>query len=649
VGTPPALVYVLPSTVSTSTWVVGAWGCNQSYNLLTLPGNCNATRGGVFDNSTSSTWDEKGNYGLKVEEYLGEKVEGEFGFDDVDLGYTGSGVSLQNTTVAWFIDQIFAVGMFGLSYRPTNFSLAAWDMVPSFLGTLYAEKKIPSLSYGYTAGAYYRKDAGGQGSLVLGGYDRSLFVPNSLVFPFNEDQSVDLTVGLQGIYASNILSTNALFSGSVTAKLVKRSAILTQNNGTETSTTATSIAKNASPATQTSRVFTAVATTNPSSSTNLLPTPSPFFIDSTTSHVWLPEEACSQFEKAFGLVHDSDSDLYLVNDTQHEALLALNPSITFSLTLTYTVGSASAPVINITFPYAAFDLWVTWGYNISGPSRYFPIRRAANNTQYVLGRTFLQEAYLYVDNNYQNFTVSQRVWPYPVNSEILPQEIITHFISPAVYVAMGVSIAVFLALATFSIWLYLRRKRLAEERRKEEEAEAARKAKEEEDTIVPDPFATPDGVINEIYTEKWYPPLLDGMLLPFSGAEVDGSHASERRYELGRGMEGIEGRHELEAPHGLSQAPGSEEGNESTRSESKSERKSVDVTETEVSRNTETRGGSEAGIRSPREHVSPESTNRGGERAILGGEDPVSPMSPNPNQNMPVKLQNDRHLIYGFF
>jgi hypothetical protein len=90
--------------VSTSTWVVGAWGCNQSYNLLTLPGNCNATRGGVFDNNTSSTWHEKGNYGLKVEEYLGEKVEGEFGFDDVDLGYTGSGVSLQNTTVVWFID-----------------------------------------------------------------------------------------------------------------------------------------------------------------------------------------------------------------------------------------------------------------------------------------------------------------------------------------------------------------------------------------------------------------------------------------------------------------------------------------------------------------------------------------------------------------
>ena len=148
--------------------------------------------------------------------------------------------------------------MFGLSYGD-EFLTGSVGYGTELSWHSYTEKKIPSLSYGYTAGAYYRKDAGGQGSLVLGGYDRSLFVPNSLVFPFNEDQSVDLTVGLQGIYASSVLSSNAVFSGSGTAKLVKRSAILTQNNGTESSTTTTSIAKTASPATQTSRVSTAVA------------------------------------------------------------------------------------------------------------------------------------------------------------------------------------------------------------------------------------------------------------------------------------------------------------------------------------------------------------------------------------------------------
>jgi hypothetical protein len=47
-------------------------------------------------------------------------------------------------------------------------------------------------------------------------------------------------------------------------------------------------------------------------------------------------------------------------------------------------------------------------------TRYFPIRRAANETQYVLGRTLLQEAYLIVDYERANFTVAQAVFPDPL-------------------------------------------------------------------------------------------------------------------------------------------------------------------------------------------------------------------------------------------
>lgn len=170
---------------------------------------------------------------------------------------------------------------------------------------------------------------------------------------------------------------------------------------------------------------------------------------------------------------------------------------------------------------------------------------------------------------------------------------------------------------------------------------------------MPDPFATPDGVINELHTEKLETPELFGRLLPFNGAEVDGSHASERRYELGRGMEGIEGRHELEAPHGISQAPAPVPSSTSQRSASVYSRKSVSPeetevsgrTETEVSGRTETDRGTEAGSMSPMEPVSPESSG-GSSRGLLGDEDPVSPQSPD---GRPVKLQNDRHLIYGFF
>jgi Eukaryotic aspartyl protease len=666
VGTPPSLVYVLPSTSATETWVVGWMGCNSSWNPF-VPPDCENARGKTFNNQ-STTWHRRGDYFLKAEEYLGINPSAEFGFDTVVVGYAGSGVGLSNTTAAWFLDNDFAVGMFGLSYRPTNFSLSPWDMTPSYLTQLYDQKIIPTLSYAYTAGAHYMFDQGipGRGSLVLGGYDKSLFQPNNVVFPFNDDQSYDLTVRLEGIYVSNIsASTNSTSN----VKIRKNVSYLIRENANDTSSTVTTASTGVpSPLTRTLplTIPTDMSLTIETSSSptvapsptkapsavpsfteqNLLPKPTPFFIDSTTPHIWLPEEACAMFEKAFGLVHDPVSDLYLINETQHSALVAQNSTIIFSLA---GMGYPKPSVVNITFPYAAFDLWVTWGYNISAPTRYFPIRRAANNTQYVLGRTFLQEAYLIVDNTNQNFTISQRAWPLAGKSQIFPQPITTTHLAHAVIAAISVSGIVLLTFIASAIWYYLRRKRLAEEKKRkdeEEAAEAARKAKEKEEAIVPDPFATPDGIINELHTEKLETPELFGRLLPFNGAEVDGSHASERRFELGRGMEGIEGRHELEAPHGISQAPAPiSEANES-ESENGNERKSVDVSETatsqEISERTETEEGTEIGSMSPMEPVSPESPG-GSSRGLLGGDDPVSPQSPTP-----VKLQNDRHLIYGF-
>ncbi|KAE9377681.1 acid protease [Stipitochalara longipes BDJ] len=651
VGNPQQVTYVLPSTAGTATWLVGWMGCDANYSFAPLPAGCVSARGGLFDNRTSSTWQPKSTlntWGLQVEEYLGIGVDAFFGFDQIFAGYPPSGVSLSNSTIAWFRDEAFAVGMFGLNYRPTNFS-SPQDSSPTFLNLLYEQNKIPSLSYGYTAGAYYRGDFG-FGSLVLGGYDELKIGPNGVTFLFDGDQSKDLTVGIKAITASNIPSSNA-------ANLKIRDTFdLNPSNTTSTTSILGSVIAGTAPPAQTtgsiiagsilsSQTTASSSTASPtttatkiqtSSDQNLLPTPGNFFIDSTTSQIWLPQDACAMFEKAFGLVYDPDSELYLVNETQHDILVAQNSSITFSLTT--NIQDPSADVVNITLPYAAFDLSVTWGYNITGPSRYFPIRHS-NGTQYTLGRIFLQEAYLSVDNLKQKFTVSPRAWPYGNPSKIAPGPY--SYLPPAIIAAIVLSICVPLGTIAFSIWFFLRRKRLADQKRKEEEeAEAARKAREKEEAIVPDPFATPDGVINELNADKLETPELFGRLLPFNGQEVDGSHASELRYELGRGMEGIEGRHELEAPHGISQAPASiiEESCESEGS-----RKSVDVMETDVSQPTETEGSTEGGAASSMDPVSPESSD-GSSRGLLGSEDPVSPQSP-----PPVKLQNDRHLIYGFF
>lgn len=166
------------------------------------------------------------------------------------------------------------------------------------------------------------------GSLVLGGYDVRKAGITNMTFEFGPDISRDLTVGLQAI---------SMAMGETT--------------------------------------------------TSLLPNGILTFIDSTVPHIWLPEEACKNFEAALGLTWNSTVGLYLVNDTFHQSLLKRNASFTFK------IGNSTdnSPSIDITFPYTAFDLIVEYPI-VSNSTRYFPIVRAANDSQYTLGRTFLQEA-----------------------------------------------------------------------------------------------------------------------------------------------------------------------------------------------------------------------------------------------------------------
>jgi hypothetical protein len=96
----------------------------------------------------------------------------------------------------------------------------------------------------------------------LGGYDASKFVPGGLSFSFNEEDARDLTVLIKGI------------------------------------------------------------TTNTSTTTSLLTTPISEYTDSTVPHIWLPPDACALFEKAFNRSYDNKTELYLLNDSQHEALLS---------------------------------------------------------------------------------------------------------------------------------------------------------------------------------------------------------------------------------------------------------------------------------------------------------------------------------------
>ena len=123
-------------------------------------------------------------------------------------------------------------------------------------------------------------------------------------------------------------------------------------------------------------------------------------IDSDLPYLCLPDVACNTFERAFGLSLDADRDLYLLNDTVHGDLRKSNPSIRFSL------GKSLNEAVNVTLPYLAFDLQVTQPIAENG-TNYFPLRCSSDASRYVLGRAFLQEAYLFADYESSSFSLSQ--------------------------------------------------------------------------------------------------------------------------------------------------------------------------------------------------------------------------------------------------
>ena len=347
VGTPAQSFKILPATNGNQILVPVPEGCQTSD-----PSNCGNLRGVLpfqgspskgFQKNQSSTWVSQGIYDLDVEDGLNLTGNADFGYDTVGLGIQNSnGLTLTTQLVGGIATKDFYLGEFGLGSKPTNLT-SLDNPIPNYMQSLREQDRIPSLSYGYTAGAKYQ-GSGFLGSLTLGGYDASRFNGSTLSIPFSADDHRSLTVGVQSISASGTLS------GQV-APLAKGEF---------------------------------------------------FLLDSTVSDIWLPLPACQVFEESFGLTYDNRTDYYTVNASIHQQLLDLNPAVTFRFGAALLEGS----VLSITLPYAAFDLQAASPY-YPNATNYFPIRRAANSTQYTLGRTLLQEAFVIVDQERMNFTIAQ--------------------------------------------------------------------------------------------------------------------------------------------------------------------------------------------------------------------------------------------------
>jgi hypothetical protein len=171
VGDPGQNFRVLASTSGSTTWVPIPEGCGS-----TDPDNCPELRGvEPFGGAKSSGYDATRSSASKLiglyEMQLGSvdmtnsygeqfsNHSAQYGYDTIGLGPSSAdSLQLSPEVVGGVADKAFFLGGFGLSLNPNNFGSGA---LPTFLSLTpnSTYRPIPSLSYGYTAGASYRKYA----------------------------------------------------------------------------------------------------------------------------------------------------------------------------------------------------------------------------------------------------------------------------------------------------------------------------------------------------------------------------------------------------------------------------------------------------------------------------------------------------------
>ncbi|KAF2260015.1 acid protease, partial [Lojkania enalia] len=348
-GTPPQHFHVLPSSKGQTLYVLAVEDCER----MTVV-DCGRSRGvEIFDQrpslgfqkNRSSTWEEIGIYRLDLDTNLGLSGNGVFGYGEVGLSSSGAIDSprLNHQVISAYATPDLWTGQLGLSMYALNFSA---DHKPhSLLSSLKEQGSIPSLSFGYNAGAPYGYTKI-RGSLTLGGYDRSRKTNDTVSIPITED----LFVGLQNISTTITNCSVSLLNDGILS-----------------------------------------------------------VIDTTLAELWLPQSACDKFATAFNLTYFKAADRYVLTNDAHEELRRLAPNI--SLTIGTSVSGEESLTIDI--PYAAFDQQATYPV-FANATNYFPIRRAANDSQYTIGRVFLQEVYMTVDFERDVFNTSKALFSSPM-------------------------------------------------------------------------------------------------------------------------------------------------------------------------------------------------------------------------------------------
>jgi hypothetical protein len=173
-GTPPQHFQVLPSLNSRTIYIPRASDC-ESIPLA----NCSASRGAEvltsnpssttstsygFQSNASSTWQEIGQYNLEPGTQFELDGNSLYGYDSAGISFVGTAndnLTLEGQAVGAYstpseigLSRLW-LGRLGLSQF--DMTINNTNRPVSFLHALKQKGHIPSLSYGYQAGAAYRE------------------------------------------------------------------------------------------------------------------------------------------------------------------------------------------------------------------------------------------------------------------------------------------------------------------------------------------------------------------------------------------------------------------------------------------------------------------------------------------------------------
>ena len=246
------------------------------------------------------------------------------------------------------------VGSLGLGTNTRSFN--AEEEYRSYLTALYEEGIIPSRSFGYTAGNYWREKRTVI-DVVLGGANRGRYYDSEMgSWPLDIDHQP--SGALEGVRME--ATGNAPWGTGAHPVLAEST---------------------------------------------------PVRIDSDTPWIWLPSAACEELALRLNLTYDKPRNIYTYpSPAAAEKLEALN--LSFMFTIAKETGSNET--VTVKLPFASMEkLRLKWPFTkLDGDEeRYFPLKKTEGGMTAVLGRVFLQDTYLVVNYDLDEWSVHQARFP----------------------------------------------------------------------------------------------------------------------------------------------------------------------------------------------------------------------------------------------